>query len=311
MEDFSAFVPDVSFEKIPIKNLVSDQAYQRGLSESHVERTSEQFDLYQINPVKVSRRNGVNYVFNGQHTIEIVARVSGSRDVPVWCMIYDDLDYRHEADIFANQQKNVKPLLPYEIFMANIEAGNNDQLTILALVQSYGLKLSSTKAPGAICAVSTLENIYKKYGYHILSRTLRLIIGTWEGEDNSFGGNVLNAVAKLCYIYGDSINDENFKEKLGLVSMKQLLRTAKERRAGSLGVAEQLIIEYNGRKKTGSRLNMAKLYSKEYSGTIDAEDESDEFSVSEESLIDEGEETYEDKRITELSAGQECIYYTE
>lgn len=43
------------------------------------------------NPVKVSRRNGINYVFNGQHTIEIVALVSGSRDTPVWCMVYDIL----------------------------------------------------------------------------------------------------------------------------------------------------------------------------------------------------------------------------
>ncbi len=47
----------------------------------------------------------MNFVFNGQHTIEIVALVSGSRDTPVWCMVYEDLDYELEADIFANQQK--------------------------------------------------------------------------------------------------------------------------------------------------------------------------------------------------------------
>ena len=70
---------------------------------------------------KVSRRDGVNYVFNGQHTIEIVALVSGSRDTPVWCMIYDELVYEHEADIFANQQKFVKRLSPYEVFTANLE----------------------------------------------------------------------------------------------------------------------------------------------------------------------------------------------
>ena len=46
------------------------------------------------------------------------------RETPVWCMIYDDLNYTQEADIFANQMKYVKPLLPYEIFMANIEAGS-------------------------------------------------------------------------------------------------------------------------------------------------------------------------------------------
>ena len=130
MDNLSAFVPKVHFEQIPIKNLVSNQEYQRNLSLSHVRHTVENFDLYQINPVKVSRRDGVNYVFNGQHTIEIISTVSGSRETPVWCMIYDDLDYTQEADIFANQQKYVKPLLPYEIFMANVEAGNDEQLII-------------------------------------------------------------------------------------------------------------------------------------------------------------------------------------
>ena len=113
--DLMQFVPKVHFEQIPIRNLVSNQEYQRNLSQHHVQRAAANFDLYQINPVKVSRRNGINYVFNGQHTIEIVALVSGSRETPVWCMVYDDLGYEHEADIFANQMKYVKPLLPYEI----------------------------------------------------------------------------------------------------------------------------------------------------------------------------------------------------
>lgn len=100
MQDFSKFVPNVHFEQIPIKNLVSNQEYQRPLSPSQVERAIADFDLNQINPVKASRRNGINYVFIEQHTIEIVATVSGSRETPVWCMIYDSLDYRNEADIF-------------------------------------------------------------------------------------------------------------------------------------------------------------------------------------------------------------------
>ena len=113
MGDLEQFVPNVHFEKIPIKNLVSNQDYQRNLSQAHIEKTTENFDIFQINPVKVSRRDGVNYVFNGQHTIEIVALASGSRETPVWCMIYDDLSYSHEADIFANQMKFVKGLLPF------------------------------------------------------------------------------------------------------------------------------------------------------------------------------------------------------
>ena len=277
MDDLERFVPNVHFEKIPIKNLVSNQDYQRNLSQAHIEKTAENFDLFQINPVKVSRRDGINYVFNGQHTIEIVALASGSRETPVWCMIYDDLSYSHEADIFANQMKFVKSLQPYEVFMANIEAEYQDQLMIRDLVESYGMKISSKRAPGHICAVSTLEAIYQKYGYHILSRVLRLIIGTWEGDCNSFSANIMNAVAKLCVVYKEQLNDETFKEKVGAVSIKQITRTAKDRRPGAMGFAEAMILEYNGKKKSNAgKLFMNKLYARDVSLWIEP-DEDDDF----------------------------------
>ena len=177
MPEINEFVPRVHFELIPIKDLVSNQDYQRSLSSTHILKAAEAFDVYQINPVKVSRRDGINYVFNGQHTIEIVAIVSGSRETPVWCMIYDDLSYKHEADIFANQMKHVKPLQPYEIFMANIEAGNPEQLIIRDLVESYRLTIGNKKTPGTVAAVSSLESTYEKHGYPVLNRLLRFCVG--------------------------------------------------------------------------------------------------------------------------------------
>ena len=278
MQDFSRFVPNVHFEQIPIKNLVSNQEYQRPLSQAQVEKAIEDFDLNQINPVKVSRRDGVNYVFNGQHTIEIVATVSGSRETPVWCMIYDSLDYKNEADIFANQMKHVRPLKPYEIFMANIEAGNEQQLVIKRLVESYSLSIGPTKAYGVICAVATLERIYTKYGYHVLDRTLRLCVGTWEGDIDSLGGNILAGVAKMVVAFGDQLRDETFKEKVGFMSVRQLSRIAKERGAGSLGYAEAMLVAYN--RKCRYTLRMTKLHS----GAITAED--DFIEENEDSLAD-------------------------
>ncbi len=258
MEDYSKFVPEVHFEQIPIKNLVSNQEYQRNLSGSHVKRAVANFDPYQINPVKVSRRNGINYVFNGQHTIEIIAAISESRETPVWCMIYDDLDYHQEADIFANQQKYVKSLTPYEIFMANVEAGNDEQLIIKDLVESYGLFITSTKTSSGICAISSLEYLYRKFGFHILDRTLRICIGTWEGEANSLTANMLKGIAKLIVAYEKELKDDIFKEKLGRYSIKELSRTASERKAGSMGYAEAMLNVYN--KKMRAPLKWSKLY---------------------------------------------------
>ena len=264
MDDYSAFIPQVHFEQIPIKNLVSNQDYQRNLSMSHIEKAAANFDVYQINPVKVSRRNGINYVFNGQHTIEIVAMVSGSRDTPVWCMIYDDMNYQYEANIFANQMKYVKPLAPYEVFKANLEAQNDVQIIISELVARYHLQIGTKRGNGVICAVSTVESIFMKYGYSVLDRTLQLCVMTWEGDYNSFSANIMNAISKLVITYEDELDDVVFKEKIGAISVKQLGRTAKERRPGSMGYAEAMVILYNGRRKNRhTRLSLKKLYMRE------------------------------------------------
>ncbi len=82
-------------------------------------------------------------------------------------MVYDDLIYEEEADIFANQLKYTKALSPYEIFMANVEAENDIQLTIKALVNLTTLFLVQNLLLGNICAISTVEDIYEKYGFHI------------------------------------------------------------------------------------------------------------------------------------------------
>ena len=167
------------------------------------------------------------------------------------------------------------------------------RLIIRDLVESYGLTLGPRKAPCIICAVSTIEQIYQKYGYHVLSRVLRLCIGTWEGDMNSFSANILNGITKLISVFGDQLNDETFKEKVGAISVKQLVRTAKERHAGSMGYAEAMLIEYNGRKKNSAqRLSINKLHTREssvFSGLEDGTnaDAEDDWS-SEDEIIDIG-----------------------
>ncbi len=284
MEDWSAFVPDVHFEKIPIRNLVSNQDYQRTLSISHVTRTAENFDLLQVNPVKVSRREGINYVFNGQHTIEVIARISGSRDTPVWCMVYDNLEYETEADIFAKQQKYVKVLSPYEIFMANIEAGNEMQLTIKALVESYNLSLSGSKVlPNTICAISALEFIFTKYGFHVLDKTLYILVATWEGDPFSLAANMLKGMAKLLVCYENKLRLDVFQERLSRYSAKEITRVAKERRSGSMGFAEALLIYYN--KKSRNPLRWNNLYNNK--GDIDDDEQLDDVEGNEEETADD------------------------
>ncbi len=244
-KDLSIFLPKVTFEPIRICDLVTDQEYQRKLSERHVKQIMENFDLCQIRPVRVSRRDGKNFVIDGQHTMETIAIVSGSNETLVWCMVYDDLEYRREADIFANQQKHVKALTPMEIFKASIEAGSEKHIMIKKIVEQHGLEISPVYRSGAIGAVGALEYIYDHYSVEILSRTLRLLIGAWEGSSISMSAGMLKGTAKLLAVLGTEINDSIFIERLGTVSERQVIRSAHERRGGQMGFAEAMLLVYN------------------------------------------------------------------
>ena len=250
-DQFQQFVPNCHFELIRICDLVSNQEYQRNLSILLVKSAVEEYDLHQINPVKVSRRDGINYVYDGQHTVEIVAAASGSRQTPVWCMVFDDLNYEEEAEVFANQQKHKKNLTPYEVFKANVEAGKDKQLLIRDLLATYGLYASPTKANGGVLAIGTVEKIYDKYGFETLNRVFQLIVATWEGDQNSLSSNMLNGVARIVDAYQDKLRDNVFAQKLGMVSPKEIIRNARERRSGSLGFAEVMVQYYNKKCKFG------------------------------------------------------------
>ena len=95
---------------------------------------------------------------------------------------------------------------------------------------------------------------------------------------NSLSANMLNGIARLVYTFGDALNDETFKEKVGFMSVRQLSRIAKERGAGSLGYAEAMLVAYN--RKCRYTLRMTKLHS----GAITAED--DFIEENEDSLAD-------------------------
>ena len=71
---------------------------------------------------------------------------------------------------------------------------------------------------------------------------------------------MLKAVARLLYVYGDSLKDDVFKDKVGRISVKEIIRSAKDRRAGSLGYAEALLLFYN--KKMKFPLKLEYLYSR-------------------------------------------------
>jgi len=82
------------FELIQIKDLVADHMCQKkSASASQNRRFLRNFDSCFAAPIKVVRRNGVNFIINGQATVAAIAYIIGSLKIPVWCEIYDDIEF--------------------------------------------------------------------------------------------------------------------------------------------------------------------------------------------------------------------------
>ena len=131
-------------------------------------------------------------------------------------------------------------------------------MMIQTIVNSYGLTITSTGANNTICAITTLERIYDKYGHSVLDRTIRLAVATWEGEDHSLSGGILMGIAKIIVAYGDALKEDLFKERVGRQSVKSIIRTAREWRPGAMGFAEAMMLAYNSKSK--NKLSMRILY---------------------------------------------------
>lgn len=142
--------------------------------------------------------------------------------------------------------------------MANIEAGNDDQILIKGLVEFYRLRISSRKGPNCVCAISTIESIYHRYGLNTLDRTLRLCVASWDGEPDSLTANIIKGIALLVTAFGDSLRDDLFQEKVGKFSSREISRSARERKMGSMGYAEVMLAFYN--KKTRYPLRWVQLH---------------------------------------------------
>lgn len=75
------------------------------------------------------------------------------------------------------------------------------------------------------------------------------MVSTWEGEVDSLGCNMLKGMAKLIVAYNESLNDEQFVDRLSKVSVREIIRTAKDRHNGTQGYAEAMLNQYNKRLK--------------------------------------------------------------
>lgn len=148
------------FAIIPLDELHIDESYQRSL-QNHVKIIAKDWNPTKCDPLKINfREDGFFYVWDGQHRLE-AARLRGIKYL--LCDITVGLTQEQEAELFGCQGIGIKKPDPYDIFKANVCAGEEIDTAIKNMCDDYDLLVNrNNKKAGNLSCLTLARKIFEK-----------------------------------------------------------------------------------------------------------------------------------------------------
>ena len=148
------------FVIVPVEDLHIDESYQRPV-QSHVKTIAQEWDDMKCDPLKINyRADGNLYVWDGQHRL-VALRIMGVDYV--LCVITVGLTQEQEAALFGCQGNGIKKPDPYDIFKANVCAGEEIDTAIKYMCDDYDLQVNrNNKKAGNLSCLTLARDIFKR-----------------------------------------------------------------------------------------------------------------------------------------------------
>lgn len=147
------------FAVVALDELHIDESYQRAL-QNHVKIIARDWNSTKCDPLKINfREDGLFYVWDGQHRLE-AARLRGIKYL--LCDITVGLTQEQEAELFGCQGVGIKKPDPYDIFKANVCAGEEIDTAIKNMCDDYDLLVNrNNKKAGNLSCLTLVRDIFK------------------------------------------------------------------------------------------------------------------------------------------------------
>lgn len=148
------------FAVVALDELHIDESYQRSL-QNHVKIIARDWNPTKCDPLKINfREDGFFYVWDGQHRLE-AAKLRGIKYL--LCDITVGLTQEQEAELFGCQGVGIKKPDPYDIFKANVCAGEEIDTAIKDMCDCYDLLVNrNNKKAGNLSCLTLARDIFKR-----------------------------------------------------------------------------------------------------------------------------------------------------
>ena len=240
------------YREINSKFLCVDRLYQRDVDGQRVNKILKEFRPELVNAIKVSHRDGKYWVFDGQHTVNVLKARAGGRDVLVECKVYEGLTWLDECDLFLMQNGISRNVNMNDKFKARFNRGDADVVKMVNIAQDLGIRVdfSGTKGTNKICALTTLYKMFVSVGENDYREILSIILDTWGGDAASWSGEILKGMFIFFTTYKGQFNRKAFVERCSRVSPTVIIREGKASTDAGFGkYARQMLKAYNTKAK--------------------------------------------------------------
>jgi hypothetical protein len=196
---------------IPINMMRVSSVAQREFSQHKVDALVANWDPDKLGVPTVNERDGLYYIVDGQHRIRALEDM-GLSEKHVQCNTYENLSEQEEASLFLGLNDNLAVGV-MDKYKVGVVAEVPDAVAIDRIVRKLGLKIGLDQTGGTIKAIGTLRRVYSRSGGAVLQRTLALLSETY--GDHGFGATVIDGISLMADRYGENMDDEYFKTRLG------------------------------------------------------------------------------------------------
>lgn len=203
---------------LPLNVLKIDTNYQRDLNLSRVRYIVNNFDPDLVGIPQVSYRDGMFFVFDGQHTIKALNLVKNNPAYPIVCKVYYGLSGEEEAGLFHKFNTSKTPINAISIIKAQAAYGDEKIKSFLQCTKSAGFIIDPTKPRNCrygIRAVRTALNCFSSLGADNYKFMLDMLKRTWKGERWSLNQNMLNGMELLLRVFWNELHEiDDFAKKM-------------------------------------------------------------------------------------------------
>lgn len=140
---------------LPIGLLLSDQNYQRGLKQAHINTIADDFNRLALTPpIVVQRRDGSYWLIDGQQRVEALRRMN--RFTHIYVQLVKNITIEEEAELFVAVNSCSKALNATELYKACNRYGTNVATAIEAELNRHELTAALGSTGNEIRAIGKL-----------------------------------------------------------------------------------------------------------------------------------------------------------